>query len=81
MKDDALVQMFAGLLFKQFGATMVTFPAPTPEQLADMGRREQAVAAMSDAELIVAWEAGDDTYCDEIWAEGQRRGLGDRISV
>jgi hypothetical protein len=80
--SELLAEMFGELMRKHFGATIVTIPAPTAEQLAEMEQRDAELRAMSDEDLIALWERGDETYCcDDIWAEGQRRGLGHRICI
>lgn len=82
MKNEALAAMFADLMQKHFGATMVSVPSPTPEQIAEMERQDAELAAMTDDEIVALWEAADETYCcDDIYAEGQRRGLGDRVCI
>jgi hypothetical protein len=79
MDSSELAEAFAKLL----GARVVTCPSPTPEQIAEMERREAELCAMSDAQIIALWEAADETRycCDDIWAEGQRRGLGGRVCI
>lgn len=82
MKETALDAFFALMMQKHFGATIVKVPAPTPEQIAEMERQEAELAAMSDDDLIAQWEAADESpyCCDDIYAEGLRRGL-DAIAV
>lgn len=83
MTDDAIAVLFAELMQKHYGARIITVPAPTPEELAEMERYEAALAALSDEALIAIWDAADETdfCCDDLWSEAQRRGLGRRVSI
>lgn len=77
MKNEVLAEMFAALMQKHFGATMVTVPAPTPAQIAEMERQEAELSAMPDDALQALWDAADESVycCDDIYAEARRRGL------
>lgn len=77
-----LEQLFAEMMRKHFGAEVVSVnsvPLPSDE----VRQREATLRTMTDDELVAAWETDGDwvEWCDEVYAEGQRRGLGDRICV
>ena len=50
-------------------------PRPRPFQVAPQ------IAALSDEQLKVMWDDPSGDWCDDVWHELNRRGLGDYCTV